>query len=159
MTFPIGSPSPAIPAIPSFSVASPSSAPRSAQPLQALFTSGGGSLPQVIETSLARQDTLTSNMARNLESLALHYDQMSQALRDHGLSATEMEISPTLIVGSAETYRAVGVATRRPQQSDVQVHPKGIDMPGRSRTMPTLADEDMQGVMGSAVATSPKEPY
>ncbi|KAG8886331.1 hypothetical protein FRB97_004866 [Tulasnella sp. 331] len=139
----LGSPPPATPSIPPSSAVSPSSAPRSGQLQQALSTSGAESLAQVIETLLVRQDTLKTNMAKNLESLALHYDQMSQALRDHGL-ATETEISPTLVVGSAETYRAVTVAPRHLQPSDVQVHPKGIDMPGRSRTMPILAEEDMQ---------------
>ncbi|KAG9013933.1 autophagy protein 17 [Tulasnella sp. JGI-2019a] len=126
------------------SAASPSSAPKSPLTQQGLYISEAGSLAQTIETLLIRQDTLATNMAHNLESLALHYDQMSQALRDHGLATTEPEISPTLIVGSAETYKAAAVAPHRPQQSYTQQHPRGIDMPGRSRTMPTLADEDMQ---------------
>lgn len=127
--------------------ASPAGGAKLALPNQAPLPTGPGSssVAQIVHSLLTRQDTLTTGMAHNLESLAAHYDQMSQVLRDHGLCSTETDSSPTLIVGSAETYKAPAMPSSFSPPRDTQSYAKGIDMPGRSRTMTELADEDMQG--------------
>lgn len=103
---------------------------------------GNISLSQALEGLLSRQDTLTTGMAQNLESLAAHYDQMKQVLRDHGMSA-DADLSPPLVVGSAETYKAPVIEPRR--SSAGELHARGIDMPGRSRAKPPLGEDDIQG--------------
>ncbi|KAG8988637.1 autophagy protein 17 [Tulasnella sp. 427] len=104
-------------------------------------------ISETIRTLLAQQDALTTEMAHNLESLAAHYEQMSQALRDHNASlSTEGDsASPQHVVGSAETYRPHFAVPGREGLSppkDLQIH--GVAVPARTRAPRTLTDEDMQ---------------
>ncbi|KAG8895177.1 autophagy protein 17, partial [Tulasnella sp. 408] len=104
---------------------------------------------ETIKTLLAQQDSLTTDMARNLEGLAVHYEQMSHALRDHSssLPAEGESASPQHVVGSAETYRPGLVVPGREGLSppkEQQLHARGVAVPARTQTPRTLTDEDMQ---------------
>ncbi|KAG8962315.1 autophagy protein 17 [Tulasnella sp. 425] len=103
---------------------------------------------ETIKTLLAQQDNLTTEMAHNLESLAVHYEQMSHALRDHSsaLPAEGDSASPQHVVGSAETYRPGSVPGREglSPPKEQQLHARGVAVPARTQTPRTLTDEDMQ---------------
>ncbi|KAG9047966.1 autophagy protein 17 [Tulasnella sp. UAMH 9824] len=137
---------------------SPASPPPPASLATAMQRTNSNNVPSIgssslatetIKTLLAQQDSLTTDMARNLEGLAVHYEQMSHALRDHSssLPAEGESASPQHVVGSAETYRPGLVVPGREGLSppkEQQLHARGVAVPARTQTPRTLTDEDMQ---------------
>ncbi|KIO18544.1 hypothetical protein M407DRAFT_31798 [Tulasnella calospora MUT 4182] len=137
---------------------SPASPPPPASLATAMQRTNSNNVPSIgssslatetIKTLLAHLDSLTTEMAHNLESLAVHYEQMSHALRDHSSPLpTEAEsTSPQHVVGSAETYRPGLVVPGREGLSppkEQQLHARGVAVPARTQTPRALTDEDMQ---------------
>lgn len=103
-------------------------------------------ISNLVVSLMTRQESLTASMAQNLESLTSHYEQMSGALRDHGSVLLELETSPTVTVGSAETYKPPTSNFRLVQQEGGTSHEKGISVPRRLTNKTGLSDDDMQSM-------------